>query len=410
MDTVIQAVRDVVVLGGGYAGVMAAVRLAGQSGARARVTLVNAVPHFVERVRLHEVAAGGTPRVHSLLGLTEGSGVQLRIARVVGLDLERRRVLLRAPDGAESAPLSFDWLVYALGSSSDLARVPGVAEHAHAVGSEAEARALRDAVHALRAGACVAVVGGGATAIEAATELAERHPHLRVTLVSRRPAGEWLSEKARAHLADTLARLRIEVRAGAAVEAVEREALRLEGGERLPFDVCVWGGGFVPNPLAREAGLAVTPEGALRVDATLRSVSHPFVLGAGDAVALEGPDTVALRMACATALPLGAHAADNLHALLEGRTPAPFAFSYAVQCISLGRRRGILQRVNPQDVSLPTSVRGWPGAWLKEQVVRYTVRTLKKESRQPGGFSWPGAPRRDGRTQPPPARLEEKAA
>lgn len=68
--------QQIVVLGAGYAGVLCALRLA---RTRARVTLVNAAPHFVERIRLHELATGRAPRPRALAELVAGTGVELHV-------------------------------------------------------------------------------------------------------------------------------------------------------------------------------------------------------------------------------------------------------------------------------------------------------------------------------------------
>ncbi|WP_431900995.1 NAD(P)/FAD-dependent oxidoreductase [Nonomuraea sp. bgisy101] len=133
----------IVVLGAGYAGLAAAKRAAGRlRGTDARVTLVNAADRFVERVRLHQLAAGQALADLPLATLLEGTGVELVIARVTGIDLPTRRVRL------DAAPyeLSYDTLVYALGSGADLDGVPGVREHAFNVATADEALRLRAAL------------------------------------------------------------------------------------------------------------------------------------------------------------------------------------------------------------------------------------------------------------------------
>ena len=115
----------------------------------------------------------------------------------------------------------------------------------------------------------------------------------------------------------------------------------------------------------------------MTVDAMLRSISHPFVYGAGDAVA--PPGRTPIRMACATALPLGAHAADNVAREQTGRTLKAFRFGYALRCISLGRHDGLIQWVDPYDVPKERMLKGRTAAWVKEQICRSTVRVIRLE-------------------------------
>ena len=137
----------------------------------------------------------------------------------------------------------------------------------------------------MRTASTVAVVGGGLTGIETATELAETYPDRTVRLVTSGTLGVALSERGRQHLHQTFDRLGIQVREHAKVAKVAADGLLLEGGEHIDADVVAWTTGFRVPPLAREAGLAVGDNGRMLVDGTMRSVSHPEVYGIGDAAA-----------------------------------------------------------------------------------------------------------------------------
>lgn len=157
----------IVVLGAGYAGAPAAVRLAARLP-RAQITLVNATDRFVERIRMHQLAAGqpivGTP----LQKVVAGTGIELVIARVAGIDVEAKTVQLEG----ERPALQYDVLIYALGSFADFGGVRGVREHALGVADADHAGQLRDHLDR-HAAARIAVIGGGLTGIETAAELAE---------------------------------------------------------------------------------------------------------------------------------------------------------------------------------------------------------------------------------------------
>lgn len=83
--------ENVLVLGGGYAGLMAALRLSRRAGSRARVTVVNGSDVLVERIRLHQLATGQALPVRSISKLLARRGATLRRGWVKGIDLERRR-------------------------------------------------------------------------------------------------------------------------------------------------------------------------------------------------------------------------------------------------------------------------------------------------------------------------------
>src|SRR5262245_741741 len=274
---------SVVVLGGGYAGTLAALRVAGRArGAGVRVTLVNAADTFVERIRLHQVATHQPLARRSLPGLLAGSGVEFLRGWVTGLEPSTRRVSVETAAGPRA--VAYDYLIYALGSTVDTASVPGVVKHAHSLTSPAAAEALADALPAVsRRGGEVVVCGGGLTGIEAAAELAESYPGLRVRLLTAGSLGAGLSVKGAAHLRRVFDRLGVVVQERSRVERVEAGRLVVADQPSLPFDLCLWAGGFAVAPLARSAGLAVNAHGQVLVDAYLRSVCEPTIYGAGDA-------------------------------------------------------------------------------------------------------------------------------
>lgn len=335
--------HDVVVLGAGYAGLVATKRLARQVRAdEVTVTLVTAFPDFVERPRLHQVATGQRIPPVPVARFLAGTGVRLVIASVTDIDLAGWMVTTVC-DG-ETEVISYDTLVYALGSNIDLARVPGVAAHAHGlVGRDAAEQVrvrLRDVAE--RAGRVV-VCGGGLTGIEIAAEVAEYSPDLRVTLVSGTEPGAWLSPKARAYLRRAFDDLGVTVRSGTRVQEVHADAVELDDGRRIPFEMCLWAGGFRVPALARTSGLAVTGEDRALVDETLESVSHPGVYVIGDAAAVAGSWGSELAMGCRSGGFTGPQVADVIAARLAGRKPRPFRFRYIHECISLGRRHGLVQ-------------------------------------------------------------------
>jgi len=360
----------IVVLGAGYAGQVAARLLARARGVE--VTLVNERDQFVERVRLHQLAAGEELPARPLTELMRGTGVEVVIGRAVAIDPDGKSVVL-----ANREALPYDTLVYALGSRMDVHSVPGVAEHAHTVATAEEAARLRARIGD---GGVVTVVGGGLTGIEAATELAEQHQEVKVRLLTDGVLGAALSEKGRRHLRRTFGRLGIEVREHAQVAEVRADGVVLAGGEHVGSDVVVWTTGFTVSPLAGEAGLAVDGRGRLVVDDTARSTSHPDVYGVGDAAAMRMPGGQELRMACATGMPVAQVAARAIRARRDGRAARPLRFRYVNQCVSLGRRDGLIQFVNRYDQPVERVLTGRLAALYKETVVRVAFQVQRHPS------------------------------
>ncbi|MEU9196031.1 NAD(P)/FAD-dependent oxidoreductase [Streptomyces hundungensis] len=363
----------IIVLGAGYAGATAAGRLARRLYREdVAITLVNAEPDFVERVRLHQLAVGQDLGPRPLSRMFAGTGVEPMIARVTGVDVERGTVTVVDASGApgEERELEYDTLVYALGSGWSDQGVPGSAEHAHEIASRAGALRLRERLARLDAGRSVVVVGGGLTGLEAATEIAEARPDLRVALAARGALGDWFSPKGRRHLRHVFDRLGISVHEHAEVTGVRDDRVVLADGTSIEAAVTVWTTGFAVHPLARATALEVTETGRIAVDATMRSFSHPNVYAIGDAAEAMGPGDKPLRMSCASGTPMAWQAADAIAARLTGGNLPDVPLRYVNQCVSLGRKEGLIQYVTADDRAVGAALTGRFAALYKELVCK----------------------------------------
>ncbi|MER6453559.1 FAD-dependent oxidoreductase [Streptomyces sp900105245] len=362
----------IVVLGAGYAGAIAAGRLAKRLHREdVAITLVNAEPDFVERVRMHQLATGQELRPRPFGEMFAGTGVELRLAKVTAVDADRRTVTLQDTHGTGSGTeLAYDTLVYALGSGWRDQGVPGAAEHAHEIAGRPGALRLRERLAGLAAGQPVVVVGGGLTGLEAATEIAEARPDLDVALAARGALGDWLSPKGRRHLRKVFGRLGITAHEHAAVTAVEADRVITAEGGTIPAAVTVWTTGFAVHPIAGATTLEVTDTGQIVVDGTMRSVSHPDVYAVGDAALAMGPGDKPLRMSCASGTPMAWQAADAIAARLTGGKLPNVPLRYFNQCISLGRKEGLIQYVTADDRAVRAALTGRTAALYKELVCK----------------------------------------
>jgi NADH dehydrogenase FAD-containing subunit len=374
---------QLVIVGGGYAGVLAANRL--RQLPDAVITLINPQPDFVERIRLHELAAGSgqaTVGYDTLLA----DGVRLVVDEAVRIDVAARRLLL-----ADGDSVPYDYLIYAVGSRSAQPTVPGAAEFAYPLGSLDEAERLRAAL-AGAVDAPVCVVGAGPTGIEAAAELAEQGR--TVTLICGKVLGPYLSAPGRRSVARRLRKLGVQLvdGPGATVVGVAADSVTLADGRRLSSGVTVWTAGFGVPELATASGLATDGVGRLLTDETLTSIDDPRIVAAGDAAAPSGQP---LRMSCQAAIPLGAQAANTVLARLAGTEPAVINQGFTGQCISLGRRGGTIQISRTDDRPLPLYIGGRAAATIKETVCKTTISFLRREARKPGSLFWVKGGKRD---------------
>jgi NADH dehydrogenase FAD-containing subunit len=367
----------VVVIGGGYAGVIAANHL--RLNDSVAITLINPRPRFVERIRLHQLVTGSDDAVVEYADVL-GKDVELIVDTAERIDAASRVVTLGSGD-----TVSYDYLVYAVGSTGAALTVPGATEFAYPISDLEHAESLRATMKQVHPGAPVVVVGAGPTGLETAAELAEEGQN--VTLVCGDVLGPYLSERTRRSVTKRLTKLGVRVIAGTGAKATEvrKDSVVLADGRELSSVVTIWTAGFGVPDLAARSGLATDDIGRLLTDETLTSVDNPYVVAAGDASA---PSDSPLRMSCQAAIPLGAQAANTVLSRIAGTEPAALNQAFTGQCISLGRKAGTIQLAHLDDRVMPIYVGGRAAALVKEAVCKGTVSFLAREARKPGSYFW----------------------
>ncbi len=368
----------VVVVGGGYAGTLAANRL--RLRADIDITLVNPRRVFVERIRLHQLVADtGAATVD--YGTLLGDGIRLEVDAVERIATDDRRVLLTS-----GAALNYDYLIYAVGSTgtpaAKLGGVPGAVDFAHSVADLESARRLRYALADTPTSAPVTVVGAGLTGIETASELAEQGRP--VTLLCGGLLGPSLSKRGRRSVAKQLRGLGVNLLEQAASEVLW-DSVVLDDGSVLPSSVTVWTAGFGVPDLATRSGLTTDAVGRLVTDETLTSVDDDRIVAAGDAAAPSGQP---LRMSCQAAGPLGVQAANTVLSRIAGTAPAALNQAFVGQCISVGRVHATVQLAHTDDTPMNAYLGGRVAASLKEAVCKGTVWSIRREAAKPGSYFW----------------------
>lgn len=289
------ALRELVLVGGGHAHVQVLRAFAMRPPRGARVTVVLDRPEAVYSGMVPGFAAGDYA-AHELeidvVPLARRAGARVVLAAALRVDPEARRVEL---DGRP--PLPYDVASLDVGSVVRGLDLPGVRNHALATRpirafvdqlDGALARAASAACGPLR----IAVVGGGAAGVELSATLAARlraaGAEAALTLVTdearllRGHGARFARAAARALAARGAA-----VRSGARVEAAEKGALVLEGGERIACDLALWASGAAPPPVVVASPLAKDAAGFVRVDDALRVVGAQGLFAAGDCAALD---------------------------------------------------------------------------------------------------------------------------
>jgi NADH dehydrogenase FAD-containing subunit len=196
----------------------------------------------------------------------------------------------------------------------------------------------------------VVVCGAGATGIETAAQVASVYQEIKVSLVTRGALARSWNESVADQIRRRLVSLGVEIIEQSHVRAVGAHSVVLEGGSELACDLCIWTTGFVVQPQAREAGLAVNERDQILVDPFLRSVSHQEIYAIGDAASpVENPGVSHVRMSAYTASIMGAHGADCVSAMLTGSTPKLLSFAYLAQAIALGQRHALFLTLSAKE-------------------------------------------------------------
>ena len=351
--------KEIVILGAGYAGLRAARELRGLPGAR--ITLVNRHAFHYESTELHTVAAGTRePEVISFdIRQSMGPTVEFKQDSVTRIDLEQKKVFLQA--GPE--PLSYDYLVVALGFESEDFGIDGAREHAMPLVDIDSALAVRQHFEARLAGfkttrdendLRLIVCGAGFTSIERCGEFAYRMPSLielhdlpkdKVQLIALESAPKLLP-MFDAHLVDYavgyLAARGVQIHTSTTIKKVVPGGVMSED-RTFNANTIIWTTGVRGSHVIADSGF-VAKRNRVNVEPTLALKDHPEVFFIGDDSAVfdpaggrPWPTTAQLAIAEAT------HAAANIKAHIAGRPIADFKFVSKGTVCSLGPSSGIAQ-------------------------------------------------------------------
>ena len=367
---------NIVVAGGGAAGLELVTQLGNRLGRRGRanIILVEGARAHLWKPLLHEVAAGSLdPEAYEVNYLAQAHwhGFRYRLGDMIGLDRSAKIVRLAAShddEGREITParsIGYDILVIAIGSVTNDFGTPGVAEYGMPLETPAQAarfnRRLVNACYTaqtqtgpIRPGQLhVAIIGAGATGTELAAELHRSlrevigygldriHPDkdTRVVLIEAAdrvlPALPERISKATLRLLD---RMGVEVHTAARVKEVTRDGVRLADDSFIPAELVVWAAGVkAPDVLRDIDGLETNRINQLVVDLTLQTTRDPNIFAIGDCAACPQPGeqgTVPPRAQAAHQE--ASHMVGQIERRLRDEPLLPFTYRDFGSLISLG--------------------------------------------------------------------------
>ena len=366
---------EIVIAGGGFAGVYCAKTLAGMLGSESvrRIGLIAEQNIMVFQPMLAEVAGASLSPldvVNPLRLFCRGADV-LR-GRITDIDLTGHRLTLDAGDFTSNTVIEFEHLILALGSVVDLSRVPGMPEHALVLKNVGDALRLRATIinrleeanlesdgAILQRLLTFVVVGGGFSGVETAGQildlLANAKPfyhnlhqaRLRVVLIHSGPhllpeVGESLGRYAE----KKLRRRGMEILLNARVTSMTAQRIFLGAGQTIDAATVLSTVGNAPHPLilgvAERFGLE-TYKGRLVTEPTLRIKGWKGLWAAGDCAAVPVNGQPAAPPLAQFAQRQGRLLGKNIARQLRGNKLEPFAHKNVGQLAAIGHRQAVAE-------------------------------------------------------------------
>jgi NADH dehydrogenase len=352
---------EVVIIGGGFAGIYAAQAL---RRAPVHVTVIDRRNHHLFQPLLYQVATAGlNPSdiaypIRSVL--RRQKNVRVLLGEVQRIDTAARRVEL--DDGS----IAYDHLIVATGATHSYFNHPEWAELAPGLKTIEDALDIRGRIFLayeeaerttdpIQQAECLTfvVVGGGPTGVELAGTLAEiAHHSMKRDFRNIDPSGalvillegqdrvlpvypERLSQAAKRQLE----KLGVSVRTGCLVTAIDQHGVNV-GSERILSRTVLWAAGVAASPLARSLGVPLDRAGRVLVEPDLTIPGRPEVSVIGDLAALTCDGKPVPGVAPA-AIQEGKHAAGNIRRALAGEPRLPFRYRDKGSLATIGRAAAV---------------------------------------------------------------------
>lgn len=354
----------IVILGAGFGGLTAAQTLVEQlAPGQTAITLVDRMNYHLFTPLLYQIAACGVDPwdiAQPIREIMQGDGITFRQSAVQSIDLDAHAVHL------DNGTLPYDYLIVALGSTTNFFHEASAEQHALPMKTIPQALAIRDRViGAFERAATLpdgderrtlltfVVVGGGATGTELTASLADllydvlppQYPQIDFAAVRLGMIeSEDRPEKLGAAALDRLHAQGVEVILKTKASEIGADYVQTDKGETIKTATPIWATGVRANEIAAGLASAHGKGGTLAVDDHLRLPAHQEVYAVGDNAAYTRPDTHDLApMLAWVANQEGKTAVENIAAAIVGDAPAPFHLRPLGSAVSLGRNDGAAQ-------------------------------------------------------------------
>ena len=341
-------IKRIVIVGGGFAGLNCAQKLAVHKNLKITILDRNNYQQF--QPLLYQVATGTLSPDNAAFNLravlADHENVDVVMTEIKSVDLTTRTAYSAGGDEYQG-----DFLVLAAGAEPNFFGIPGVQEHALPLYSLLDAERLRSRLlGALETADRDAgkrtdplrfvVIGGGATGVEIAGAIGDvfqrtssqafKHvdlKHASVTLIDMGktvlgPFGKHSQEYA----TEKLKERGVELLLGTSVKEVTKNGVTLSDGTHIPAELVIWAGGLKASAISNSLGIKAGRGGRVDVQLDLSVSGFAGVYALGDFANFKTPDGEVLPQLASVAQQAGRHCAKNIAAAAAGNSGKPFEY------------------------------------------------------------------------------------
>lgn len=276
------AMKSLVILGGGYGGMRVLQRLLpNELPEDVAITLIDRVPYHCLKTEYYALAAGTISDQHIRVSFPEHPRLKINYGEVTGIDLNDQQVTL-----ANGDIVKYDDLIIGLGCEDKYHNVPGADEYTYSIQTIEKSRSTYQTLNNLPAGSTVAIVGAGLSGVELASELCESREDLNIKLFDR---GNYIlsafPERLSLYVQNWFDTNTVEIINNANITRVE-EGVLYNHDEPISVDVVVWTAGIQANRVVRELPVEHDQMGRALITAHHHLPEHENVFILGDCASL----------------------------------------------------------------------------------------------------------------------------
>ncbi len=377
--------KHVVIVGGGFAGVSCARRLA--SNRDVHVTLIDKNNYQQFQPLLYQVATallGSGNAAFSLRSLLRGHvNVDVKMAEVISADLSTRTV-----ETADGKKYQGDFLVLAAGAQANFFGTTGAEQHAYPLYSLRDAELLRSRILMLlesvdrepslidQGALNFVVVGAGPTGAETAGSLGHLIQTARKDLYN---SLEWtkaqiflvdightvlngFSKKSQEYAIRKLEWRGVQIRFGVAVKEVHSGYVLLSDGTKILTHTAIWAGGLKASSLSDALGIQTGRGGRIDVQPDFGVSGFPGVYALGDFANIAGADGKPLPQLASVAQQSGYYCARQIVAAIAGKPGEPFHYFDKGIMAMIGRNAAVAEMGKKRyELTGPIAFAAWLG-------------------------------------------------